>query len=165
MRYAISVSCLLRSFVPSGVGDSRLGRPARRTGTCAGTQSRQHVSAARSRARPDVLCSRILDSCSGSYNQVSTEDSQAGECYQSRRTSRRGAVRLSLSDSTGHTPQHHKQQQQDSCRLVPFKIRTSPPRLPERPVRRLTKSKLHFQWSVCRLPKLLIVRGPPSKGK
>src|ERR1700745_3248124 len=47
---------------------------------------------------------------------------------------------------------------------MPFKIQTSPPPRPERLVRRLTKSKLHSQSSVCRLRKLHIVREPPSKG-
>src|SRR6201981_2020375 len=46
---------------------------------------------------------------------------------------------------------------------MPFKIQTSPPPRPERLVRRLTKSKLHSQSSLCRLPKLHIVREPPSK--
>jgi hypothetical protein len=32
-------------------------------------------------------------------------------------------VRLSLSERTGHIPQHHGQQQQESCRPLPFKIR------------------------------------------
>src|SRR5205807_1734786 len=50
------------------------------------------------------------------------------------------------------------------CRPVRFKIQTCPPPLPKRLVRRLTKSKLHLQSSVCRLPTLRIVRGPPSKG-
>jgi hypothetical protein len=69
-------------------------------------------------------------------------------------------VRVGLSDCAGHKPQHQDWQKQEPCRPVPF----NPPPRPGRLVRRLTKSKLHSQSSVCRLRKLHIVREPPPKG-
>jgi hypothetical protein len=55
----------------------RLGRPARRTGTGSGAQSRQHVS--RPRARPDVWGCSFFDTCTGPHNEATATGTRSCE--------------------------------------------------------------------------------------